>query len=73
LHPDLETIKAAKQTVSQWLDSMGLELKPDRWAVSQTAWLQNNYQTQQKSNTEALSSYLFRDRPQSGNTASSPH
>ncbi len=30
LHPDLDMIKAAKQPVSQWLDGMGLELKPSK-------------------------------------------
>ncbi len=36
LHPELEVIKAAKQTVSQWLDSMGLELKPSKTQITHT-------------------------------------
>ena len=36
LHPDLKVIEAAKQTVSQWLDSMGLELKPSKTQITHT-------------------------------------
>lgn len=36
LHPELEVIEAAKQTVSQWLDSMGLELKPSKTQITHT-------------------------------------
>jgi RNA-directed DNA polymerase len=36
LHPDLETIKAAKQTVSLWLNGIGLELKPSKTQITHT-------------------------------------
>ncbi|MCP4933625.1 MAG: group II intron reverse transcriptase/maturase, partial [bacterium] len=36
LHPELAVIEAAKQVVSQWLDSMGLELKPSKTQITHT-------------------------------------
>ena len=36
LHPELKVIEKAEQTVSHWLDSMGLELKPSKTYITHT-------------------------------------
>ena len=36
IHPELEVIEAAKQTITYWLDSMGLELKPSKTQITHT-------------------------------------
>jgi len=36
LHPELNVIKAAQETVSAWLTSMGLELKPSKTQITHT-------------------------------------
>jgi len=38
LHPDLDALKRAKQIAAEWLNGMGLEMKPSKTRITHTLW-----------------------------------